>query len=217
MQRNKFSFTALSAMIFGCTALILLIMSAEETTLLGGSTLEPKAITLSELVKSEIDTSNKSTAGKRRNKHFQLTNYQFGKVVIYDSRIVDVRDLYLPVFEAGHVDDPHSLRLLIWLRNDQTSNEPHVRDISQFEPFIRKCVAEKHAFQGFLHDSNSIVSKLVEEAYPGCDTKSIKLLWCRTMPDKNVVAHICFGWLVSALLCLSFTVIFIVQQRRNKV
>jgi hypothetical protein len=193
-KKTKLSALAMLS-LFGL-AMVLFIIASDEQSIRSGGTSEATRMTLKELVAKDPPL----------NKHIELTAFDFGKVFIYNAKLVQFKDVYLPVFPQGEEQSVKNLKLLIWIRNDQNSNEPLIETRQQLEQFVSDFQKHPTAITGVLKHSLTTVNNLTLDAYPGADTNSLRLLWARKFPTQestntlwglcalSFVASIAFGF-----------------------
>ncbi|PWT99845.1 MAG: hypothetical protein C5B53_04840 [Candidatus Melainabacteria bacterium] len=184
MAKAKKLAALIALSLFGA-ALMLFIIVADEQSILASGSLGPARMTLSELIEK----------GPGTNKHIELTNFNFGKSFVYDTKLVQFRDVYLPIFPNNQPQDAKNLKVLVWIRNDRTSNEPLIETREQVEQFIASFDNHPKTVKGVLRKPFSDVGKLTLELYPGIDTNSLLLLWARNFPSQDSVNNL---WMACA-------------------
>ena len=115
-MKKKKAFYALAVMIFLGAGLALFIVAAEEQSVIASGLPAADRIRLHDLI----------TQGSGKNKHVELVDFYFGKQYIYAAKMVQFRDVYVPVFPNGESENASNLQILLWIRNDRNSNEPLV-------------------------------------------------------------------------------------------
>jgi hypothetical protein len=86
--KKKKAFYALAVMIFLGAGLALFIIGADEQSVISSGAPAAEKIRLQELI----------TRGSGKNKHVELADFYFGKQYIYTAKLVQFRDVYVPVF-----------------------------------------------------------------------------------------------------------------------
>jgi hypothetical protein len=144
------------------------------------------------------------TQGSGKNKHVELLDFYFGKQYIYAAKMVQFRDVYVPVFPNGECENASNLQILIWIRNDRNSNEPLVESQQDLDRFVAEFNRRPRSVTGILRKPTDIVRTLTADAYPGTKRQSLQILWARHFPDQqsiNVLWGILTLCLVAAAAC----------------
>jgi len=194
---KKKKLSAMAALLFSGAGLMLFIIAADEQSVLVGGSAEAARMTLGQLV----------TNGPGANKHIELSDFNFGRTFIYDTKLVQFKDVYLPVFPKNQPQDAKNLKLLVWVRNDKNSNEPLIETRDQVEQFIAGFDTHTKTVTGVLKKPFSDVGKLTIQAYPGVDAKSLLLLWARKFPSQesvNTVWAACVGCVAAGIAACFF-------------
>ncbi len=87
-MKKKKAFYALAVMIFLGAGLVLFIIAVEEQSVISSGVPTADRIRLHDLI----------TQGSGKNKHVELVDFYFGKQYIYAAKLVQFRDVYVPVF-----------------------------------------------------------------------------------------------------------------------
>jgi hypothetical protein len=94
-----------------------------------------------------------TSSSSRFHKHVELLDFHFGKRYIYTTKLVQFRDVYLPVFPSGRPETASNLQLLVWTRNDRNSNEPLIETRQELDRFCGRdqpASAAIHEARAFL-------------------------------------------------------------------
>jgi hypothetical protein len=194
---KKTKLFAIAMFLFLGLAMVLYIVASDEQSIRSGGTSEAVRMTLKELVAKRPAV----------NQHIELTAFDFGKVFIYNTKLVQFKEVYLPVFPQGEEQSAKNVKLLIWIRNDQNSNEPLIETRQQLEQFVSDFEKHPTAITGVLKRSLANVNNLTLDAYPGADTNALLLLWARKFPSQestNTLWGLCALCLVSGIAFGSF-------------
>ena len=189
LVKKRKAFYALAALIFLGAALMLFILAADEQSVLSSGSLAPEKTSLLDLI----------TKGPGKNSHIELTDFYFGKQYIYTAKLVQFKDVYVPVFPIGQAENASNLKLLIWIRNDRNSNERLIEDEQDLERFVAECNRHPRSISGVLRKPVDRVRTLTAGAYPGADVQSLQILWARSYPDQESI-NILWGILILSLL-----------------
>src|SRR5262249_26803823 len=154
-------------MIFLAASLALFILAADEQSVISSGLTTAEKIRLQDLISS----------GSEKNKHVELLDFYFGKQYIYATKLVDFRDVYLPVFPSGQSETASNLQLLVWIRNDRNSNEPLVETQQDLDRFVTEFNRHARPVSGILRKPTARVQKLTADAYPGLSNRSLQVLW----------------------------------------
>jgi hypothetical protein len=199
--KKKKAFYALGVMIFLGASLALFIVAADEQSVSSSGLTTAKKIRLQDLIARDSD----------KNKHVELLDFYFGKQYIYATKLVQFRDVYLPVFPNGQPETASNLQLLVWIRNDRNSNEPLIETQQDLDRFVTEFNRHPRSLSGILRKPTDIVQKLASEAYPGLGNQSLQILWTRHYPDQTSINVLWF----TLVLCLSLAVGCAVAYKRQ--
>jgi hypothetical protein len=199
--KKKKAFYALGAMIFLGASLALFIVTVDEQSVISSGLTIAEKIRLQDLI----------TRGFKKNQHVELLDFYFGKHYIYATKMVEFKDVYLPVFPSGQSETASNLRLLVWIRNDRSSNEPLIETQKDLDQFVTDFNRHPRSVSGILRKPTDTVQKLTAEAYPGLNNRSLQVLWARHLPDQTSIN---VRWCV-LVLCLATAVGFAVAYRRR--
>lgn len=199
--KNKKSFYALAVVMFLGVGLVLFIFAADEQSVRSSGLPEPARIRLQDLI----------TQGPRKNKHVELVDFYFGKQYIYAAKLVQFRDVYLPVFPNGEPENASNLQILLWIRNDRNSNEPLIQTRQDLDRFAAEFNRRPRSVTGVLRRPTSEVQALTAGAYPGVNRQSLQILWARHFPAQQSVNVLWTIW----MLCLVAAAVCAVAYRRQ--
>jgi len=202
MNRKKLKafYALLMLMCFG-SGLLVFIMAADEQSIVSSGQPDATKIGLQELI----------THGPGANKHIELTDFYFGKQYVYTTKLVQFKEVYVPIFAKGQSEDASNLHLLLWIRNDRNSNQPLIETEHELEEFAEGLNRNPGSILGVLHSPPDSVRKLTAEAYPGTDTQALQALWARNFPDQQS-ADVMWGLMV---VCFAGGCVFFVAFRRQ--
>jgi hypothetical protein len=192
--KKKKAFYALAVMILLGAGLVLFIVAAEEQSVISSGLPAADRIRLQDLI----------TQGSGKNKHVELVDFYFGKQYIYAAKMVQFRDVYVPVFPNGEPENASNLQILLWIRNDRNSNEPLVESQQDLDRFVAEFNRRPRSVTGILRKPIDKVRTLTADAYPGTNRQSLQILWARHFPDQqsiNVLWGILTLCLVAAAAC----------------
>ena len=201
LVKRKKAFCALGAMIFFGASLLLFIVTVDEQSISSSGSPAAEKIRLQDLITRNFKT----------NQHVELLDFYFGKQYIYATKMVQFRDVYLPVFPSGQSESASNLQLLVWIRNDRNSNEPLVQTQQDLDRFVTGFSRNPRSVSGILRRPTDTVQKLTADAYPGLSNRPLQVLWARHFPDQSSIDVL---WCFFAL-CLLVTVGFVVAYRRQ--
>lgn len=193
-MKKKKAFYALAVMILLGAGLVLFIVAAEEQSVISSGLPAADRIRLRDLI----------TQGSGKNKHVELLDFYFGKQYIYSTKMVQFRDVYLPVFPNGESENASNLQILLWIRNDRNSNEPLVESQQDLDRFVAEFNRRPRSVTGILRKPIDRVRTITADAYPGTNRQSLQILWARHFPDQqsiNVLWGILTLCLVAAAAC----------------
>ena len=201
LVKKKKAFCALGAMIFFGASLLVFILAIDEQSVISNGSAAAEKIRLQDL------TARNSKA----NQHVELLDFYFGKQYIFATKMVQFRDVYLPVFPNGQPETASNLQLLVWIRNDRNSNEPLIQTQQDLDRFVTAFSRNPRSVSGILRRPTNTVQKLTAEAYPGLSNRPLQVLWARHFPEQSSVDVL---WFIFAL-CLVVTVGFAIAYRRQ--
>jgi hypothetical protein len=201
LVKKKKAFYALGVMIFLGASLALFIVPADEQSVISSGLTTAKTIRLQDLLAKDTE----------KNKHVELRDFYFGKQYIYAAKLVQFRDVYIPVFPEGQLETASNLRLLVWIRNDRNSNEPLIETREELDRFVAEFNRHPLPLAGILRNPTDTVQKLAAEAYPGLSNRSLQILWARHYPEQTSINLL---WLILAL-CLALAVGCAVAYKRQ--
>ena len=199
--KKKKAFYALAVMILLGAGLALFIVAAEEQSVMSSGLPAADRIRLHDLIRQ----------GSGKNKHVELVDFYFGKQYIYAAKMVQFRDVYLPVFPNGESENASNLQILLWIRNDRNSNEPLVESQQDLDRFVAEFNRRPRSVTGILRKPIDKVRTLTADAYPGTDRQSLQILWARHFPDRQSI-NVLWGILT---LCLAAAAACAVAYRRQ--
>ena len=200
MNRKK-AFYALAMLLFAGAILGTFILAASEQSLLSAGSPEAAKIGLQDLMPQFPG----------RNKHVELTGFYFGKQYIYTAQAVQFKDVYLPVFAAGKPEEAGNLQILVWIRNDRSSNERFIESRSDLNEFVSKFNLVPRSVSGVLQNPTKRVRDFTAETYPGVNSEALQVLWARDFPSQKSVNVL---WSLS-IACFAATVVCGVAHRKQ--
>lgn len=183
------------------TGLLLFVLAADEQHIVSNGQPEANKISLQELI----------THGPGANKHIELTDFFFGKQYVYTTKLVQFKEVYVPLFAKGMAEDGSNLHLLLWIRNDQKSNQPLIENQQQLDEFVAGFNRNPSSVSGVLHTPQDTVRKLTADAYPGIDARALQVLWARNFPDQQATNML---WGLMALSIAAGCVLFGAYRRQ---
>jgi hypothetical protein len=199
--KKKKAFYALAAMILLGAGLVLFIVVAEEQSVMSGGLPAADRIRLHDLI----------TQSSGKNKHVELVDFYFGKQYIYAAKMVQFRDVYVPVFPNGESENASNLKILLWIRNDRNSNEPLVESLQDLDRFVAEFNRRPRSVTGILRKPTENVRTLTADAYPGTNRQSLQVLWARHFPTQQSINVL---WSILTL-CLAAAAACAVTYRRQ--
>lgn len=170
------------------------IVAAEEQSVIASGMPAPDKIRLHDLI----------TQRSGKNKHVELVDFYFGKQYIYAAKMVQFRDVYVPVFPNGESENGSNLQILLWIRNDRNSNEPLVERQQDLDRFVAEFNRRPRSVTGILRKPTESVRTLTADTYLGTNRQFLQVLWARHFPDQqsiNVLWGILTLCLVAAAAC----------------
>jgi hypothetical protein len=198
---KKKAFYALAVMIFLGAGLVLFIVAAEEQSVISSGLPAADRIRLRDLI----------AQGPGKNKHVELLDFYFGKQYIYVAKMVQFKDVYVPVFPNGESENASNLQILLWIRNDRNSNEPLVESQQDLDRFVAEFNRRPRSVTGILRKPIDRVRTLTADAYPGTNRQSLQILWARHFPDQQSI-NVLWGILT---LCLAAAATCAVAYKRQ--
>jgi hypothetical protein len=202
MNRKKLkALYALAMLICLGSSLLVFVMAADEQRIVSGGQPDAHNISLQTLI----------AEGPGSNKHLTLTDFFFGKQYVFTTKLVQFNEVYVPMFPKGQAEDARNLHLLLWIRNDQYSNQPLIENPQQLDELVARVIRNPASLSGVLHSPPTTVRKLTADAYPGTDTQSLQALWARTFPNQQS-ANLLWGVMG---LCFAGGCAFFVAYRRQ--
>ena len=200
-QKKLRAFYALLMLMCFGISLVLFVIAADEQNIVSNGRPEASRISLQELI----------AHGPGANKHIELTGFYFGKQYVYTTKLVQFKEVYVPVFPKGTAEDSSNLHLLLWIRNDRNSNQPLIENQRQLDELVGGFNRNPDSISGVLHTPPTTVRKLTADAYPGTDTEALQVLWARNFPDQQS-ANLMWGMMI---LCFAGGCVFFVAYRRQ--
>lgn len=176
-EKEEDTFYAIAVMILLGAGLALFIVAAEEQSLISSGMPAPDRIRLHDLI----------TQGSGKNKHNELVDFYFGKQYIYAAKMVQFREVYVPVFPNGESENGSNLQILLWIRNDRNSNEPLVESQQDLDQFVAEFNRRPRSVTGILRNPTDTVRTLTADTYPGTNHQSLQILWARHFPDQQSI------------------------------
>jgi hypothetical protein len=192
--RKRNALYALAVLTLFASALMLLVLAANEQSVLSSGSSTPGRIRLQDLI----------AHGAPANQHVELVDFYFGRNYIYAAKLVQFRDVYVPVFPQGVPEDGANLHLLIWIRNDRDSNQRLIQSEQDLDRLVRDFNQHPRPLTGVLRKPMKRLQTLASEAYPGTDQQSLDVLWARRFPTQlsaNILWAICAICFAAATIC----------------
>jgi hypothetical protein len=109
----------------------------------------------------------------------------FGKNYIYAAKLVQFRDVYLPVFPDGTPESGAKLQVLIWIRNDRNSNQRLIESEQDLNRFVSEFNQHPRPLSGVLRRPTERVRTLTAEAYPRTNPQSLEVLGPEIFQPRN--------------------------------
>jgi len=198
--KKKRTVLALGMLIFFGAALLMFIIAANEQSILSSGLPAADRISLQELIKR----------GPGSNKHIELADFYFGRQYIYTAKLVQFKDVYLPVFPKGEPENGSSLRVLVWIRNDRNSNQRLIESERDLDRFVGDFTRNPRTLSGVLRQPTGQVRTLTSEAYPGTNPDPLQILWAREFPDRQTAN---FLWIMFVILLCAAGICVIAYRR----
>lgn len=199
-QKKKKAVLALGILTFFGAALVTFIIAADEQSVLSSGLSSADKISLQELI----------ARGAGSNKHIELADFYFGRQYIYTAKLVQFRDVYVPVFPSGGPESGSNLWVLVWIRNDRNSSQRLIESQRDLDKFISEFGRDPRTLSGVLRKPTNQVRTLTAEAYPGVNPHSLQVLWARKFPDRQAVNSL---WAICAIM-LSAAVVCVIAHRK---
>src|ERR1041385_351789 len=187
--KKKKTFYALGALLLFGASLAIFVIAAEEQSIRSSGLPEAEKVSLEDLI----------TRGPAQNQHIDLTGFYFGRQYIYTTKLVQFRDVYVPVFPKGQLEEGNRLRVLVWIRNDRNSNEPLIESPQDLDRLLAEFNRHPASISGVLRKPTDQVRTLTTEAYPQVNRQSLLVLWARHFPTETSV-DLLWGFLGLCLL-----------------
>ena len=99
-MKKKKTLYALGMLIFLSAALALFVIAADEQSVISSGLTTAEKIPLQDLI----------TRLSGKNKHVELVDFYFGKHYVYATKMVQFREVYLPVFPSGQPESASNLQ-----------------------------------------------------------------------------------------------------------
>jgi hypothetical protein len=157
------------------------------------------------------------TQGSGKNKHIELVDFYFGKQYIYAAKLVQFRDVYVPVFPNGESENAGKLQILLWIRNDRNSNEPLVESQQDLDRFVTEFNRRPRSVTGILRKPTDKVRTLTADAYPGTNRQSLQILWARHFPDQQSINVLWGIWTLCLVAAVACAVAYRRQSRSSRI
>jgi hypothetical protein len=199
-MNKKKAIYALGMLVFlGCASLLLILAADEQRVMSSGSPASDR-IALSDLI----------AHGPGTNRHIELADFYFGKQYIYSAKLVQFKDVYVPVFAKGQPESGSNLRLLVWIRNDRNSNQRLIESEPELDQLVAQFNRYPATISGVLQKPTAQVRTLTAEAYPGTDPAALQVLWARNFPEQKSINIL---WAMFAV-CLALAIACGIAYRR---
>jgi hypothetical protein len=202
VRRKKRTLYALALLILLGASLMLFILAADEQSVLSSGSPAADSVRLQDLI----------AKGPGANKHVELNDFYIGRQYIYTAKLVQFKDVYLPLFPLGQQEDASHLHLLLWIRNDRNSNQRLIQDYQDLDRFVTELRRSPRAVTGVLRKPIERVRALTIEAYPGTDREALLILSARDFPTQQSVNVL---WGLSAL-CMAGAAGFAIAYWRSR-
>lgn len=192
--RKKKALFALGMLICFGAALLLFIIAADEQSIISSGSPTTEKVRLQDLI----------THGSGSNKHIELADFYFGKRYIYAAKLVQFKEVYVPVFPKGETETGDHLQLLVWIRNDRNSNQRLIESEQDLDQSVAEFNRNGKTLSGVLRKPIDRVQSLAVEAYPGTNPSALRVLWARDFPGQKNVNLVWIGiafCLVAAAAC----------------
>ena len=185
MKSKKRALYALGILCFLAACLLLFIIAADEQSVLSTGLTTAERVSLADFI----------AKGPRKNQHIELTDFYVGKPYLYAAKLVQFKEVYVPLFPTGELENADNLHLLLWIRNDRNSNERLIQSEQDLDRFMAQLSRNPRSVTGVLRRPIERVRKLTAEAYPGANVESLQVLWARKFPDQRSTNVL---WILSA-------------------
>ena len=163
--------------------MLLFIIAADEQSIISSGSRTTEKVRLQDLM----------TRGSGSNKHIELTDFYFGKRYIYAAKLVQFKEVYVPVFPKGETEAGDHLQLLVWIRNDRNSNQRLIESEQDLDQLVAEFNRGGKTLSGVLRKPIDRVQSLAVEAYPGTSASALRVLWARDFPDQKNVNIVWIG------------------------
>lgn len=193
-SRKTKALFALGMLICFGAAMLLFIIAADEQSIISSGSRTTEKVRLQDLMKR----------GSASNKHIELTDFYFGRRYIYAAKLVQFKEVYVPVFPIGETEAGDHLQLLVWIRNDRNSNQRLIESEQDLDQLVAEFNRGGKTLSGVLRKPIDRVQSLTVEAYPGTNASALRVLWARDFPDQKNVNIVWIGMsfcLVAAAAC----------------
>lgn len=187
-SRKKKALFALGMLICFGAALMLFVIAADEQSIISSGSPTTEKVRLQDLM----------TRGSGSNKHIELTDFYFGKRYIYAAKLVQFKEVYVPVFPIGETEAGDHLQLLVRILNDRNSNQRLIESEQDLGQFVAEFNRSEKTLSGVLLNPIGRVQSLAVEAYPGTNASALRVLWARDFPEQK---NVNFVW-IGVALCL---------------
>lgn len=181
--RKKKALFALGILICFGAALMLFVIAADEQSIISSGSPTTEKIRLQDLM----------TRGSGSNKHIELTDFYFGKRYIYAAKLVQFKEVYVPVFPKGETEGGDHLQLLVRILNDRNSNQRLIESEQDLTQFVAQFNRNGKTLSGVLRNPIGRVQSLAVEAYPGTNASTLRVLWARDFPEQKKVDIVWIG------------------------
>jgi hypothetical protein len=140
-------------------------------------------------------------------------DFYFGKQYIYAAKLVQFRDVYVPVFPNGEPENASNLQILLWIRNDRNSNEPLIESQQDLDQFVAEFNRRPKSVTGVLRKPTDKVRALTADAYPGTNTQSLQVLWARHFPAQQSIKVL---WSILTLCLVAAAACAVTYRRQSR-
>jgi hypothetical protein len=128
-----------------------------------------------------------------------LADFYIGKQYIYAAKLVEFREVYLPIFPNGQPENASNLHVLLRIRNDRESNQRLIQNAQDLDGFVAEFNRSPRPVTGVLQKPMDRVRALTADAYPGTDREALQILWARDFPSQELVNLL---WSILALFLI---------------
>ena len=203
--KEKKALYALAALVFFGAGLVLFILAADEQSVRSSGSPAPARIRLQDLI----------AQGSSKNKHVELVDFYFGRQYVYSAKLVQFRDVYLPLFPSGQPEDAGNLQILLWIRNDRNSDEPLVQTRQDLDRLVKEFNRSPRSLTGVLRKPTNEVRALTE-AYPGTNRQSLQVLWARHFPAQQSINVLRSIWMLCSVVAAVCAFAYRRQSRSSR-